>query len=63
MANERKSQRLVPGMSQYSDDVDMDVGADDVDMDARNAESCHDFSQVGVLEAAAQGTEFFELSP
>ena len=30
---------------------------------ARNAELGQDFSQVGVLKASAQRTEFFELSP
>ena len=55
-----KSQHLVPGMSQYRDESQH---SDDIDMDARNAESCQDFSQVGVLKASAQRTEFFELSP
>ena len=54
-----KSQHLVPGMSQYRDESQH---SDDIDMDARNAESCQDFSQVGVLKASAQRTEFFELS-
>ena len=35
-----KSQHLVPGMSQYRDESQH---SDDIDMDARNAESCQDF--------------------
>ena len=67
-----KNPRLVPGMPQYSDEVDADsdidmdagtainsIGGSSISTDAANHPEAEDITQI----ASTQGNQFFELSP